>query len=93
MCRSTLVGPRVVVFHRSMPVTEAVLLFVAAAGVVTGAGGPLARAGDWAILTMALALAALVHGTGTRVRRLEPEAVLLLVGYAGVLYAVWSLRP
>lgn len=46
-----------------------------------------------AILLMALALAALVHGTETRVRRLEPDAVLLLVAYAGGLLAVWNVRP
>lgn len=46
-----------------------------------------------AILLMALALAALVHGTETRVSRLEPDAVLLLVAYLGGLYAIWSVRP
>lgn len=52
-----------------------------------------ATAGVGAILLMALALAALVHGTETRVRRLEPDAILLLVVYAGALFAVWSVRP
>ena len=52
-----------------------------------------AVAGIGAILLMALALAAIVHGAETRVRRLEPDAVLLLVAYAGALYAVWSVRP
>jgi cation:H+ antiporter len=46
-----------------------------------------------AILLMALALAALVHGTETRVRRLEPDAILLLVAYVGALYAVWRIQP
>lgn len=52
-----------------------------------------ATAGVGAILLMALALAALVHGTETRARRLEPDAILLLVAYAGALFAVWSVRP
>ena len=52
-----------------------------------------ATAGIGAILLMALALAALVHGTETRVRRLEPDAILLLVAYAGALFAVWTVRP
>lgn len=52
-----------------------------------------AVAGVGAILLMALAMAALVHGLETRVRRMEPDAVLLLVGYAGALVAVWSVRP
>ncbi|MGD9797996.1 MAG: sodium:calcium antiporter [Acidimicrobiia bacterium] len=51
-----------------------------------------ATAGMGAILLMALALAALVHGTETRARRLEPDAILLLVAYAGALFAVWSVR-
>lgn len=42
-----------------------------------------------AILLMALALTALVHGTETRIRRLEPDAVLLLLAYLGALLAVW----
>ena len=44
-----------------------------------------------AILLMALALAAIVHGTETRVRRLEPDALLLLVAYVGGLVAVWAV--
>lgn len=50
-------------------------------------------AGVAAILMMALALAALVHGTETRARRLEPDALLLLVAYAGGLFAIWTVRP
>lgn len=45
-----------------------------------------------AVLLMALALAAIVHGE-TRVHRLEPDAVLLLVVYAGCIYAVWTAQP
>lgn len=52
-----------------------------------------AVAGVGAVLLMALALAALVHGQETRVRRMEPDALLLLVAYGGVLVAVWSVRP
>jgi Ca2+/Na+ antiporter len=52
-----------------------------------------ATAGVGVILLMALALAALVHGTETRARRLEPDAILLLVAYAGALFAVWNVRP
>ncbi len=52
-----------------------------------------AVAGVSAILLMALALSAIVHGAETRVRRLEPDAVLVLIAYAGALFAVWSARP
>lgn len=48
-----------------------------------------AVAGVGAILLMSLALAAIVHGTETRVARLEPDAVLLLLAFAGAMYAVW----
>ena len=62
-------------------------------------GGPILSAVDpgqvvaavGAILLMALALTAIVHGTETRVLRLEPDAVLLLLVYLGCLYAVWSV--
>ena len=62
-------------------------------------GGPILSAVDpgqvvaavSAILLMALALMAIVHGTETRVARLEPDAVLLLLVYLGSLYAVWSV--
>jgi cation:H+ antiporter len=50
-------------------------------------------AGVGAIVLMAMALAAIVHGAETRARRLEPDAVMLLVAYAGALFAVWSARP
>lgn len=50
-----------------------------------------AVAGVGAILLMSLALAAIVHGTETRVARLEPDAVLLLVAYVGALVAVWTV--
>lgn len=51
-----------------------------------------AVAGVSAILMMALALATLVHGTETRVRRLEPDAVFVLLAYAGGLTAIWTAR-
>lgn len=41
-----------------------------------------------AILLMALAVAALVGGTETRIRRLEPDAIVLLVAYIGAVAAV-----
>jgi cation:H+ antiporter len=48
-------------------------------GPILAAVGPAASvAGIGAILLMALALAAVVHGERTRVTRLEPDAVLLL---------------
>jgi cation:H+ antiporter len=49
-----------------------------------------AVAGTSAMLMMALALAALVHGTETRLRRLEPDALFLLLAYFGGLFAIWS---
>jgi cation:H+ antiporter len=49
-----------------------------------------AVAGVGAILLMALALAAVVHGTETRIRRLEPDAVAVLVAYVLLLGAVWA---
>lgn len=72
------------------------LLFADAAyreGPILAAVDPSqAVAGVGAILLMALALAALVHGLETRVHRLEPDAVLLLACYGGVLWAVWAAR-
>ena len=60
-------------------------------GPVLSAVGPSAVvAGVAAMLMMALAQAAIVHGRETRVRRLEPDAVLLLVAYLGGLAAVWA---
>ncbi|MFH0750483.1 MAG: sodium:calcium antiporter [Chloroflexota bacterium] len=47
-------------------------------------------AGVGAILLMAIALAAVVHGTRTRIRRLEPDAVALLATYVLLLGAVWA---
>jgi cation:H+ antiporter len=44
--------------------------------------------GTSAILLMALALAAIVGGTETRIGRVEPDAVVLLVAYVGALVAV-----
>jgi hypothetical protein len=46
-------------------------------------------AGVGAILLMAIALAAVVHGTRTRFRRLEPDAVALLTFYVLLLAAIW----
>ncbi len=45
-----------------------------------------------AILLMALAVAAIVHGEETRIGRLEPDAVLLLLAYVGMIVAVWSVH-
>lgn len=71
------------------------LLFADAAylpGPVLGAvHGSQAVAGVSAIILMALALAAIVHGTETRIRRLEPDATLLLIVYLACLLAVWSV--
>jgi hypothetical protein len=39
---------------------------------------------------MAVALAAIVHGEETRISRLEPDALVLLLFYGGALYAVWA---
>ncbi|HEU0235052.1 MAG TPA: hypothetical protein VFR14_01290 [Candidatus Limnocylindrales bacterium] len=47
-------------------------------------------AGMGAILMMALALAAVVHGERTRVARLEPDAVLVLVVWVLLLAAVFA---
>jgi len=57
-----------------------ILAAIAPAQVVAGVG---------AILLMAIALAAVVHGTRTRIRRLEPDAVLVLVAYVLLIGAVW----
>ncbi len=45
-------------------------------------------AGLGAILLMAIALAAVVHGEETRIKQLEPDAVVLLLAYVGALVAV-----
>jgi len=58
-----------------------ILAAVAPAQVVAGVG---------AILLMAIALAAVVHGTRTRMRRLEPDALVVLVLYVLLLGAVWK---
>jgi cation:H+ antiporter len=49
-----------------------------------------AVAGVGAILLMALALAAVVHGERTRIQRLEPDAVLVLGAYVLLLGAVYG---
>lgn len=58
-----------------------VLAAVSQAQVVAGVG---------AILLMAIALAAVVHGDRTRIHRLEPDAVLLIATYVLVLLAVFG---
>lgn len=58
-----------------------ILAAVAAAQVVAGIG---------AVLLMAIAVAAVVHGTETRIRRLEPDAMVLLLTYVLLLGAVWT---
>ena len=57
-----------------------ILAAVAPAQVVAGIG---------AILLMAIALAAVAHGVLTRIRRLEPDAVLVLLTYVFLLGALW----
>lgn len=68
------------VAYRPGPLLDAVDASQAVAGVGT-------------ILLMSVALSAIVHGTETRLRRLEPDAVFLLLVYVGALFAVWSVRP
>lgn len=41
------------------------------------------------VILMTLAQAAVIHGTETRIRRLEPDAVAVLLVYVGLLGAVW----
>jgi cation:H+ antiporter len=61
-----------------------------APGPILAAVAPAqAVAGVGAILLMALALAAVIHGTETRIRRLEPDAVGVLLVYFLLLGAVW----
>lgn len=58
-------------------------------GPVLGAVDPAqTTAAIGAILLMGLAVAALVGGTETRIRRLEPDAIVLLVAYVGAVAAV-----
>lgn len=70
----------------------AVLLFADAAytkGPILAAVSPTqVVAAVGAILLMALALAAIVGGTETRIWRFEPDAVMLLIAYVGALVAV-----
>lgn len=69
-----------------------VLLFADLAylpGPILGAVDPSqVTVGIVAIGLMAIALAAIVHGEETRIRRLEPDATLLLVAYAAGLAVV-----
>ncbi len=52
-----------------------------------------AIAGIGAILLMALALMAVVHGARTRLRRLEPDALLVLITYALLLVIIYASEP
>jgi cation:H+ antiporter len=62
--------------------------------LLAAVGGPVeVVAGVGAILLMALALAAIVHGGETRIARLEPDAILLLLAYLGTLAALWATSP
>lgn len=47
-----------------------------------------ATAAMGAVLLMALATPAIVTGSETRIRRLEPDAVVLLAAYVGALVAI-----
>jgi cation:H+ antiporter len=59
-------------------------------GPILAAVSPVqALAGLGAILMMAVALAAVIHGEETRIRRLEPDAVLVLVIWASLLGAIY----
>lgn len=58
--------------------------------ILTGADVGQVVAGVGAIGLMAVALAAIVHGEETRISRLEPDALVLLLFYGGALYAVWA---
>lgn len=60
--------------------TEGPILPVASSAQAVAAVG--------AVFLMALALAAIVGGTETRIGRMEPDAALLLLAYVGVLVAV-----
>jgi cation:H+ antiporter len=57
------------------------------------AGQAVAAVGAIVLMALALALTAIVHGAETRIRRLEPNAVVLLLAYLGALFAVWRVRP
>lgn len=74
----------------------ALLVFVDAAytrGPVLATVDPAQVVGSvGAILLMALALAAIIQGSETRIGRLEPDAVLVLLVYVGALFAVWSVH-
>jgi cation:H+ antiporter len=56
--------------------------------ILTGSAPAQVVAGVGAIGLMAIALAVIVHGEETRIHRLEPDAVVVLVAYLGVLAAV-----
>ena len=50
-----------------------------------------AIAGVGAVLLMALALAAVVHGEQTRLRQLEPDALLVLGTWLVLLLAIYAV--
>jgi cation:H+ antiporter len=52
-----------------------------------------AIAGIGAILLMALALMAVVHGARTRLRRLEPDALLVLITWVALLVIIYANEP
>lgn len=56
--------------------------------LLAAASSAQAVAGVAAIGLMAIALAAIVHGEETRISRLEPDAILLLLAYVGALITV-----
>jgi len=47
-------------------------------------------AGLGAVLLMAIALGGIVHGARSRFERGEPDAILLLIGYVGMLWLLWA---
>ena len=69
-----------VIFFADLAYTEGPIL-----SAVSTSQGVAAMA---AILMIALAVAAIVGGTETRIRRMEPDAIVLLIAYIGALAAV-----
>ncbi|HZD79443.1 MAG TPA: hypothetical protein VE646_05335 [Actinomycetota bacterium] len=59
--------------------------------ILAAVGGPgEATAAVASIALMGLTLAAIVHGEETRIRRLEPDAVVVLLAYLAAMWAVWA---
>jgi len=71
----------IVVFVDAAYLPGPVLGAVSMAQLIPGVG---------AILLMAIALGAIVQGAGTRLRRGEPDAVLLLLAYVGLVALTWA---